>query len=91
MFSFQWPWMAVLLVARDPPQGDTVNLAHAGFKHPVDGWYPISRWTTGEYVTDHYLIDVPPASRPAAVRVALYRLRADGAIEESAWLSIPLP
>lgn len=83
--------VAVHLVAFDPPRGPEDILSQADQQHPVEGWYPTSRWTAGEIVTDHYLIDVPAGSQPVAVRVGMYRQQPDGSFENSPWLSLPIP
>lgn len=82
--------VAVHLVACDPPRGPEDILSQSDSQHPVEGWSPTSRWTTGEYVTDHYLVELPPASQPVAVRVAMYHQREDGSFENSPWLSLPV-
>jgi len=82
--------VAVHLVAHDPPRGPRDILVQADRSHPVDGWYPTSRWSRGEIVRDHYLIRIPDGSQPVAVRVAMYRQTADGQFINSAWLSLPL-
>jgi hypothetical protein len=83
--------VAVHLVAFDPPRGPDDILKQADQQHPVEGWYPTSRWTAGEFVADQYVIDVPAGTQPVAVRVGLYRQRPDGSFENSPWLSLPLP
>lgn len=82
--------VAVHLVANEPPRGPEDVLAQADSLHPVDGWYPTSRWSLGEYVADYYAVQVPSGPRPAAVRVAMYRRREDGSFENSPWLSLPI-
>ena len=82
--------VAVHLVANDPPHGPEDVLATSDRKHPVDGWYPTSRWTSGEVVTDVYLIDMVDDPKPAAVRVAMYHRDDDGSFVNSSWLSLPL-
>jgi hypothetical protein len=83
--------VAVHLVARDPPQGPADILTQADSVHPVDGWYPTSRWTPGEIVRDHYAIHVPAGSEPVAVRVATYRTDPQAGFVNSPWLSLPIP
>ncbi|MEA3345835.1 MAG: DUF2723 domain-containing protein [Chloroflexota bacterium] len=82
--------VAVHLVAHDPPRGPQDILIQADRPHPVDGWYPTSRWSKGEIVRDHYRLRIPNGSQPVAVRVAMYRQAADGQFINSAWLSLPL-
>jgi hypothetical protein len=82
--------VAVHLLARDPPQGPADLLAQGDTVHPVDGWYPTSRWTADEVVRDVHLVRVPPGSDPVAVRVALYRSDPQAGFVNSDWLSLPL-
>lgn len=83
--------VAVDLLARDPPREGKDILSRTIRDHPVEGWYPTSRWTAGEYVTDHYEIDTAAASEPVAVRVTLYSLRTGRPPGSSPWLSVPIP
>jgi hypothetical protein len=83
--------VAVHLVGQDPPTGPQDILAQADRSHPVEGWYPTSGWQVGEVVRDYYLLNVPPGSRPAAVRVAMYQVTADGSFQNTEWLSLPVP
>ncbi len=82
--------VAIHLVTQNPPTGPQDILAQADEIHPVDGWYPTSRWQVGELVTDYYLLDVPVHVNPAAVRIAMYR-QIDGVFQNSNWLSLPVP
>jgi len=83
--------VAVHIVAHDPPRGGADVLAQADSVHPLQGWYPTSRWRQGEIVRDHYLLQLPAGSAPVAVRVALYRADPEGGFINSPWLSQPLP
>jgi len=80
--------VAVHLLAKDPPQGPGDILAQADRQHPVDGWYPTSRWEAGEVVRDSYLLTVPSGSHPVAVRVGMYTTTGDGAFHNSPWLTL---
>ena len=82
---------AVHLVAADPPTGPADILAQADKAHPVDGWYPTTRWRAGEIVRDAYLLPVPADSAPAAVRVAMYRSDPAAGFVNTPWLSVPIP
>ncbi len=82
--------VAVHLVAWDPPRGADDILFQADQAHPVYGWYPTSRWSAGEIVREHYLIQVPEKASPQAVRVALYYTDAGGTFVNSPWLSLPI-
>jgi hypothetical protein len=83
--------VAVHLVAEDPPTGPDDILAQADRSHPVDGWYPTSRWQAGELVSDAYLLEVLPGAQPAAIRIAMYKTLPDGTFQNTEWLSIPVP
>jgi hypothetical protein len=83
--------VAVHLVAHDPPRSPGEILTQADKVHPVDGWYPTSRWSPGEIVCDRHAIPVPEGSEPVALRVALYRTDAQAGFVNSPWLSLPLP
>jgi len=83
--------VAVHLVAHDPPQGASDMLAQADSANPLEGWYPTSRWSLGEIVRDHYLIQVPEGSAAVAVRVALYRVAPEGGFINTPWLSLLVP
>jgi hypothetical protein len=83
--------VAVHLVSHNPPRGAQDILIQADRKHPVNGWYPTSHWTAGEYVVGHYLIAAPHNSPMTAVRIALYHQKEDGTFENSPWLSLPIP
>jgi hypothetical protein len=83
--------VAVHLLAQNPPLSAQDIIAQADSNHPVDGWYPTSRWSTGEVVQDHYLLDVPPEAAPVALRVGMYRLLEDGQFENSQWLFLDMP
>lgn len=83
--------VAVHLLRVDPPAGPADLLDQDDRSHPVDGWYPTSRWRAGEVVRDHYRLQIPPGEEePAAVRIGMYRQVEDG-FENSAWLSLPIP
>jgi hypothetical protein len=85
--------VAVHLVAHDPPRGSEDVLAQADSSHPVYGWYPTSRWSSGEIVRDDYRIvvpEVPEGVSPRAVRVALYYVNDAGEFVNSPWLSVPI-
>lgn len=82
---------AVHLLAHDPPTGPADILSQADHAHPVDGWYPTTRWRPGEIVRDAYLLAVPPGSAPVGIRVAMYRNDPAAGFVNTPWLSILLP
>ncbi len=79
------------LVAQDPPAGPADVLAQGDRNHPVDGWYPTTRWQSGEIVRDAYLLPVPAGSSPAAIRIAMYRTDPEAGFVNTPWLSVALP
>jgi len=82
--------VAVHLVAQDPPQSEQDILAQADNNHPVEGYYPTTRWQVGEIVRDDYLITIPVGSNPAAIRLGMYRFDPDQGFINTPWFSIPL-
>ncbi len=82
---------AVHLVAVDPPAGPADILTQADHAHPVDGWYPTTRWRPGEIVRDSYLLPVPAGRAPVAVRVAMYRTDPAVGFVNTEWLSVAVP
>lgn len=82
--------VAVHLVARVPPQSAADVLAQADTAHPVQGWYPTSRWPVGAVIRDEYELAVPAGSAPAAVLVSMYRVDGEGRFVNSEWLSLPI-
>jgi hypothetical protein len=83
--------VAVHLLAHNPPRSPADVLAQADSLHPVDGWYPTSRWSPGEIVRDSYAVPLPQGSDPAGVRVALYRSDPQAGFVNSDWLWLPAP
>jgi hypothetical protein len=82
--------VAVHLVERNSPGDAGDILAQADAQHPVYGWYPTSRWRQGEIVRDDYVLSIPESSRPAGVRVGMYRVDSDGRFLNTKWLFLPL-
>ncbi len=64
--------VGVHLVEQTPTGAEPNVLAQADSQHPVYGWYPTSRWSSGELVTEHYLLTVPLGSHPTQVRLFMY-------------------
>jgi len=83
--------VAVHLISKIPPESAQQILDQTDSLNPVGGWYPTSLWTTGEVIRDDYALVVPPGTRPAAVRVAMYQLEEGGRFVNTEWLSLPLP
>lgn len=81
--------VAVHVLATPEPTDPADILAQADRAHPVEGWYPTSRWAPGEVVEDAFLLPpLPPRAR--AVRLAMYRQTPDGASATTPWLTLPL-
>jgi hypothetical protein len=83
--------VAVHLVTQDPPTDPQHIIAQADQAHPVYGWYPTTRWVSGEIVRDDYSLTVPQDSDPVAVRIGMYQVLSSGQFENSNWLSLPVP
>lgn len=83
--------IAVHLVSQDPPAGPQHILAQTDSSHPVNGWYPTSRWQPGELVTDHFLLPVLAEVARQAVRVGMYQSLPDGTFQNTEWVSLPVP
>jgi hypothetical protein len=66
-------------------------VAQADRLHPVDGWYPTGRWSAGEIVRDHYLLEVPAGVTAQAARLGMYQALDGGKFRNTAWLSLPVP
>jgi hypothetical protein len=83
--------VAVHLVAADPPTGPQDILDQADQSHPVDGWYPVSRWREGEIVRDVYELNAPAGVVPQAIRISMYQVGEDGQFRNTEWLSLGIP
>ncbi len=56
-------------------------LAQSDSATPVYGFYPTTRWTSGEIVREDYAILLPDSRRPILLRVGLYTRTVDGGFE----------
>jgi len=58
-----------------PPRGPEDLLAQQDAYHPLQGWYPLSRWRAGEVVRDDYLLELaePAPSGEMTLGVGMYR------------------
>lgn len=83
--------VAVHLVAADPPQGPQDILAQADAAHPVNGYAPTSGWQPGQLIRDMYLLTIPPASTPQAIRITMYSQDENGQFVNNNWLTLHLP
>jgi hypothetical protein len=82
--------VAVHLVAADPPSGPGDILAQADANHPVEGWYPTTRWVEGQVVQDMYRLKAPPDTQPVAIRVTAYYANDAGEFVNGSWLALPV-
>jgi hypothetical protein len=53
-------------------------IAQGDRAHPVAGFYPTTRWQTGELVQDHYRIAIPEGKIPQMAAIGLYTVSPDG-------------
>jgi hypothetical protein len=53
-------------------------LAQSDSAAPVYGFYPTTRWSTGEIVREDYTIPLPDSRKPTLLRVGLYTRTSDG-------------
>ena len=83
--------VAVHLVAADPPIGPQDILSQADQAHPVEGWYPVSRWQNGEIIRDMYRLEIPEGASAIAVRLSMYQVGGDGQFTNTNWLSLAIP
>jgi hypothetical protein len=81
---------AVHLVSRVPAEGADDVLAQADSRHPVEGWYPTTRWVTGQLVQDVHRLSASPERVPLAVRVTAYYVDDDGGFVNGEWLTLYL-
>ncbi len=82
--------VAIHLVAQDPPMSAADILSQADNNHPVEGFYPTTRWQPGEIVRDDYLVTIPPGSEPAAIRIGMYYQDPEAGFINTPWHSLPL-
>jgi hypothetical protein len=81
---------AVHLVSRVPAERAEDVLAQADSRHPVEGWYPTTRWRAGQVVQDVYQLRASSEKEPVAVRVTAYCLDEDGVFVNGEWLTLYL-
>jgi hypothetical protein len=65
-------------------------LAQADSRHPVEGWYPTTRWGPGQVVLDVYRLTEPSEKVPIAVRLTAYSVDRDGGFVNGEWLTLYL-
>ncbi len=82
--------VAVHLVSVEPPGGPADIAALVSSLHPVEGWYPTTRWREGQVVQDVYLLPTVSEKCPVAVRITAYYTGEDGQSVDGEWLSINL-
>ncbi|MGD2146357.1 MAG: DUF2723 domain-containing protein [Anaerolineae bacterium] len=83
--------VAVHLVSRVPAEGPEDVLAQADSRHPVEGWYPTTRWIGGQAVQEVYRLEATEeGALPVAVRVTAYYVDEDGVFVNGEWLTLYL-
>jgi hypothetical protein len=82
--------IAVHLVSNDPPAGPQDILDQADSVHPAEGWYPTTRWTSGQVVQEVYRLTPPPERQPIAIRITAYYVDASGKFINGEWLTLLL-
>ncbi|HDQ72471.1 MAG TPA: DUF2723 domain-containing protein [Chloroflexi bacterium] len=79
--------VAVHLLAPNP--GDVLDQADS--LHPVEGWYPTTRWMAGQVVQDVYRLTPPSGGkRPGAIRITAYHVDEDGQFVNGEWFTVNL-
>ncbi|MGD2179117.1 MAG: DUF2723 domain-containing protein [Anaerolineae bacterium] len=81
---------AVHLVSWVPARGAQDVLAQADARHPVEGWYPTTRWAAGQVVQDVYRLTSSSEREPIAVRVTAYYVDESGGFVNGEWLTLTL-
>lgn len=83
--------VAVHWLTRFPPQGPADILAQTDSLHPVQGWYPTTRWTTGEVVRDVYALQATAVPLPPStvVAITMYYVDESGQFINNEWFVLP--
>lgn len=82
--------VAVHLVSANPPAGAQDVLDQADSLHPVEGWYPTTRWVAGQMVQEVYRLTPPPGEVAVAIRITAYYRDENGKFINGEWLTLPL-
>jgi len=82
--------IAAHLVSVSPPTGPQDVLAQADTLHPVEGWYPTTRWAAGQLVRDVYRVPLSLEVEAAAIRITAYYVDESGQFVNGEWLTLPL-
>lgn len=82
--------IAIHLVSTDPPADPQDILDQADSVHPAEGWYPTTRWTSGQVVQEVYRLTPPPEKQPIAIRITAYYVDASGKFINGEWLTLLL-
>lgn len=77
--------VAVHWLTQFPPQSPDDLVAQADSAHPVQGWSPTSRWTTGELVRDVYALETTAVAQPTVIAIAMYYQDESGQFVNSPW------
>jgi hypothetical protein len=83
--------VAVHWLSRFPAQGPADVLAQTDSLHPVQGWYPTTRWTAGEVVRDVYILQATAVPLPPAtvVAITMYYVDESGQFVNNEWFVLP--
>ena len=79
---------AVHLVSADPPASAEDIIAQDDSLHPVAGWYPTTRWVSGQQVQDVFSLAASPDKPAVAIRITAYTIDENGAFVNGEWLSV---
>jgi hypothetical protein len=82
--------VAVYLVSVDPPAGPQDVLAQADSLHPVEGWYPTTRWTAGQVIQDMYRLTPTLEGEPVAIRITAYYVDENEQFINGEWFTLSL-
>jgi hypothetical protein len=77
--------VAVHWLTQFPPQGPADIVAQADSVHPVQGWYPTTRWTVGEVVRDEYELMGTTITPPTTIAITMYHIDESGQFINNEW------
>lgn len=80
--------VAVHWLTQFPPQSPDDLVAQADSAHPVQGWWPTSRWAAGELVRDVYALQTTAVTPPTLIAIAMYHQDENGQFVNSAWFTL---
>lgn len=82
--------VVVQLVSAHPPDQTTDIVDQVNFAHPVEGWYPTTRWQAGQVVQDVYRLSRAANRHPVSIRITAVSTDEDGQRTEGQWLLVGL-